>query len=330
VSWTLITDNWRLKLLSLGLAVLMLGAVAFSQNPPTTGSLSIPLSYSVPGGLILINPPTKTTVTYSGLADVIKRVNPDNLTAFVDASHARPGAAVRLDVTATTTLGSAVSVQNPAPIVVTVDTRAITQVPVQVSARAAAGWTLTKAVAICPGSITANPCKVNFDGPASWETNLSATATLPGLASVGSRDLPNQPIQLSNSNGPLDLSAVRTVAPAILDVTSVNIHVEAAPGASSSTVPLVDSPPSQAPPSGYRVTGIAITPITVVISGDPALLGRISRITLPPIDLSRSTSDATFAVAIPYPDGTMGSVANATVKYSISPNPNVSPSPSAS
>jgi YbbR domain-containing protein len=330
VSWTLITDNWRLKLLSLGLAVLMLGAVAFSQNPPTTGSQSIPLSYSVPGGLILINPPTKATVTYSGLADVIKRVNPDNLTAFVDASQARPGAAVRLNVTASTTLGSAVSVQNPAPIVVTVDTRAVKEIAVQVNARAAAGWTLTKAVASCPGSTTANPCKVNFDGPASWETNLTATATLPGLVSVGSQDSPNQPIQLSNSNGPLDLSAVRTVAPAVLDVTSVNIHVEAAPGASSSTVPLVDSAPSHPPPAGYRVTGITITPITVVISGDPALLGRISRITLPPVDLSRATSDSTFTVAIPYPDGTTGPVGNATVKYSISPNPNVSPSPSPS
>ena len=32
----LITDDWRLKLLAVGLALLMLGAVAFSQNPPTT------------------------------------------------------------------------------------------------------------------------------------------------------------------------------------------------------------------------------------------------------------------------------------------------------
>ena len=30
----LITEDWRLKLLAFGLAVLMLGAVAFSQNPP--------------------------------------------------------------------------------------------------------------------------------------------------------------------------------------------------------------------------------------------------------------------------------------------------------
>ena len=43
---TLITNEWRLKLLAFLLAVLMLGAVAFSQNPPTTRSLSVPLDYN--------------------------------------------------------------------------------------------------------------------------------------------------------------------------------------------------------------------------------------------------------------------------------------------
>ncbi len=39
----LITDDWRLKLLAVGLAVLMLGAVAFAQNPPTTKSFTVPI-----------------------------------------------------------------------------------------------------------------------------------------------------------------------------------------------------------------------------------------------------------------------------------------------
>ncbi len=81
-SWvTLITNEWRLKLLAFVLAVLMLGAVAFSQNPPTTKSLSVPLGYTVRDGYILINPPSKTTVTFNGLADVIARLNPENLSS---------------------------------------------------------------------------------------------------------------------------------------------------------------------------------------------------------------------------------------------------------
>jgi len=65
----------------------------------------------------------------------------------------------------------------------------------------------------------------------------------------------------------------------------------------------------------------------VILSGDPAALGRIRSITLPAVDLSGRTSDATFQVAIPYPDGISGSAANAKITYSISANPNVSPSP---
>ena len=82
----LILEDWRLKLLALALAVLMLGAVAFSQNPPTNGSLRVNLNYTMPPNLILINPPVTTTVSYSGLADVIDKVSAFNLTAFVDVT----------------------------------------------------------------------------------------------------------------------------------------------------------------------------------------------------------------------------------------------------
>ena len=314
---SLITDDWRLKLLAVGLAVLMLAAVAFSQNPPTTNSKTVGLNYQLAQNLVLINPPSTITVTYTGLSDAISRVTASNLTATVDAPT-RAGAAVRLNVTAKSTIVG-VTALNPAPIVVTVDALLVKDVPVTVTARSAPGWSVTKAIA--------NPNVVHFSGPASWETNLTASVAFPGTVSVtGPIDSLNQPILLQNSNGLLDLTtAVRTVPPASLDVSAVAIHIEAVAGSSSSTVPLVDSPPSHGPPAGYRITAISITPNTVVIIGDPVALGRIPRITLPPIDLSRSTSDSTFQVAIPYPDGTSGSVANATVKYSISANPNVSP-----
>jgi hypothetical protein len=75
------------------------------------------------------------------------------------------------------------------------------------------------------------------------------------------------------------------------------------------------------------VTAITITPLVVTISGDPNVLARVRNIVLPAIDLSRNTSDATFPVTIIYPQGVTGDAQTATIKYSISPNPNVSPSP---
>jgi YbbR domain-containing protein len=328
MSWSIITDDWRLKLTALGLAILMLGAVAFSQNPPTTKTLSVSLIYSYPPNIILINPPARTNVTYSGLADVIANVNTSNLIATVDATGARPGSAVRLNVTARSLISSGiVTIKPPDPIFVSIDTLQAVDVPVQVTARAAPGWSIdpSKTLATCPGAANPSPCKVHFVGPVTWESGLKALATFPGLA-IGKTDSLNQQVQLVSSTGPVDFT-VRTVPAVSADVTAVSIHVEAFAGITHASVPLVDAPPTHGPPSGYRVTGITVTPSIVTISGDPAAVVRVQTIVLPAVDLSKNTSDATISVAIQYPQGLTGDTQTATVKYSISPNPNVSPGP---
>jgi YbbR domain-containing protein len=327
MSWGLITDDWRIKLLALGLAVLMLGAVAFSQNPPTTGNLKVSLNYAVPPNIILINPPTQATVTYAGLAEVIAKVNASNLTASVDATHALPGSAVRLNVIAHS-LDDRVRVTNPPPIAVQIDTLQVRELPIQVNARAQPGWAIdpTKTLVTCPGAPSSNPCKVHYEGPVSWENSLKAVVTVPNPL-FGTGTVPNLGIQVQNASPNLDIT-VRTVPSTTVDVTAVDVHYEAFAGTTSVSVPLVDSPPSRPPPQGYRVTAITVTPMLVTISGDPAVLARIRNIALAGVDLSKYTSDATFQIAIDYQGlGVTGNVPIATVKYSISANPNVSPSP---
>jgi YbbR domain-containing protein len=314
----LITDDWRLKLLAVGLAVLMLGAVAFSQNPPTTNSKTVGLSYQLAPNLVLINPPATTTVTYTGLADVISHVTASNLTATV-AAPTRAGTAVKLNVTAASTILN-VTVKNSAPIIVTVDTLLVKDLPVSPIAHPAPGWSVTKAVT--------SPAVVHFTGPASWETNLTASVTFPGTVSVtGPIDSPNQQVQLRNSDGLLDLTVNRTLPVASLDVSAVSIHIEASPGSTSSTVPLVDVPYINQPAAGYHVVGITISPGTVIITGDAVALGKIQRITLTAIDLAGRSSNYTTQVQIPYPPNVSGTIANATVRYQIAANPAISPSP---
>ncbi len=322
MSWRLVTDDWRLKLLALGLAVLMLGAVAFSQNPPTTGSLTVKVVYTPGPNMILINPPTKLTVNYSGLADVIRNVNPSNTLALVDARQAHAGSAVRLNVTASSIPG--VIVQNPPPIAVDIDTLQVKDLTPVVNVRPAPGWAVTKAFAECPGV----PCSVHFTGPASWENNLTASVTVPGQINyTGPAEVPNLLLQLANGGGAVDLTC-RTIPCATLDTTSVAVHIEAAAGSTVTRVPLIDAPPSHGPANGYRITAITISPNTVVITGDPVTLGKVHNIVLPAIDLSGRTSDYTVQVTIPYDQyNVTGQVATATIKYSISPNPNASPIP---
>ena len=327
MNWGLITNAWRLKVLAVGLAILMLGAVAFSQNRPVTTTVKVPLNYTVQTNIVLLNPPTTTTVTVSGLSDAVSQLNPSNLIASVDATHALPGSSVKLNVTAKSLLTN-VQAQNPPPIAVNIDTLQAVALPVQVNARAATGWSIDpkQTRVTCPGAANPDPCKVTFTGPVSWESGLKAITTVPGSI-VGKGDYLGQPILLVTPSGPLDLS-VRTVPSPLIEVSTVDVHLEAIAGSTSESVPLIDAPPSHGPPAGYRITAVTVTPPVVTITGDATVLQRISSLPLPAVDLSNSTSDATFQVAIHYPNGVSGPVGTATVTYSISRNPNVTPSPS--
>lgn len=326
-----VTESWRLKLLALGLSVLMLGAVAFSQNPPTTKTLPVSILYTgaVPSTLVLINPPSKTNVTVTGLADTIAAVSPNSLTAAFDLSKATVGPRVKVNlVVKSLILG--VQVQNPiVPIALNIDRLVpITLTVVPRTPRITNGWQVitTKSEARCPNS----PCTVIFTGPQSWESNLNAYADFPLPVENGSSDVLAQPVVLVQNGSQLDLT-VTTFPTATLvsaqtgQFPSVAIHIEARTGTTSRQVVLIDSPPTHGAPTGYRVTSVTVDPITVVISGAPEVLVKIKTLTLPALDLSGRTSDITFKVTIPFPDGVIGSVAVARVTYSISPNPNASP-----
>ncbi len=285
MSW--ITDDWRLKLLALGLAVLMLGAVAFSQNPPTTRTLTVQLIYRL-------------------------------------APNPTPGPAIKLNVSASSTIAG-VNVSNPAPIVVSIDELKTVEVPVEVVIpHVDPGWTVTKTIASCPPN--PSPCKVHFSGPASWETQIRAIVTYATPINLNSQDSQNWPIRLQNSSGQINL-ARQTYPQLGLDVTSVAVHVEAQQGSSFTTVPLVAAAPAQPPPPQYQLIGITISPASVVISGDPATLSKIQRITLPAVDLSAATTTVKISVSIPYPDNVTGNQATATITFIIQRNPNVTPSP---
>jgi hypothetical protein len=220
-----------------------------------------------------------------------------------------------------------VVVQNPPPIVVNVDKRQVKDLPVTVNSRAAPGWSVSEAVALCPRT---DPCLVHFDGPASWENNLIASVTVAGLINyTGPQTLPNVSVELQNSNGVLDLTSpgAFTVPATTIDPRSVSIRVKATAGSTFTTIALVTSPPTRPPPPCAQLTGLTITPVVATITGDPVTLGRIQKISLPGVDLSGHTSDWTVQIAVPYPQGVTGDVANATVKYFISQNPNASPCP---
>lgn len=321
-----VTESWRLKLLAVGLSVLMLGAVAFAQNPPTFRTLTASIQYTIPDNLIVINGPTRTTVRVTGLADAIQSMNPSSLTATFDLSKASPGPAVRVNLSVKSLVG-AVSPQNPSvPFVLNIEQRKTIALTVQVRyPRVAPGWVVTKAGAACPNT----PCVVNFDGPASWETKLIAYADFTAPVQSDKTDAPNISVTLEQNGTALDVSNfLRTTPNSSLSPAAAEVQITAKTSSTSKQVVLIDSPPTHGPPSGYRVTAITITPIAVLISGRADVLAKIAAVAVPAVDLSKSTSDVTFRIAVSYPAGVSGPPQTVRLTYSISANPNAQASPS--
>lgn len=322
----LITESWRLKLLALGLSVLMLGAVAFAQNPPTFRTLTVgPILYTVPDNLIVLNAPTRTTVRVTGLADAIQSMSANSLTASFDLSKAGTGPAVKVNLIVKSLDPTRINVTNPSvPFALNIDTRKTIPLTVQVRfPRVAPGWVVTKADAACPNT----PCIVNFDGPAQWGTKLNAYADFTAPVEGDKTVAPNVPISLEQAGAPLDIASFLKTAPySSLDPAAVEITIQAKTGTTSKQVVLIDSPPSHGPPAGYRVTAITISPLAVVISGKA--LPDKTTLSLPAVDLTGKTSNFTVTVAIPYPAGVSGSFQIARITYSISANPNIQPTPS--
>jgi YbbR domain-containing protein len=322
-----VTESWRLKLLALGLSALMLGAVAFAQNPPTFRTITVSqIQYTVPDNLIVINAPTKTTVRVTGLADAIQSMNPNSIVASFDLSKASAGQAVKVNLSVKS-LVTNVYPQNPlVPFALTIDQRKTVPLTVQVRyPRVAPGWVVTKADAACPNS----PCVINFDGPASWETKLTAYADFSAPVQGDKTVAPNLVVNLEQNGAPLDRADfVKTAPYSSLDPAAVEVIIQAKTGTTSKQVVLIDSPPTHGPPPGYRVTAITITPIAVVLSGKADALLNINTLSLPAVDLTGHTTTYTVTVTIAYPPGVTGSAQTAKVTYSISANPNVQPTPS--
>jgi YbbR domain-containing protein len=332
VNW--VTESWRLKLLAIGLSVLMLGAVAFAQNPPTFKTLTVgSIQYNNLGGLIVINAPTRVTVRVTGLADAIQSVTASSLSATFDMSKVKPGPAVKVNLVVSS-VAQGVTVQNPSvPFVLNVDRRVIVPLTVQVRPpRAAPGLVVTKADAQCPRT----PCVVNFDGPAGWENDSRGQANLKAFVDVNapvagtSLDVGNLPVSLEQGGTPLDVTSFsKTVPQSGLDLPAVAVHVEAKTATTSKQIVLIVAPPSRLPPSGYYLAGITFDPILVVVSGRADVLLNITSLTLAAADLSSHTSRYSVVIRIPYPAGVTASIVTARVTYLIAPNPvQTTPTPS--
>jgi len=322
MSW--ITNDWRLKLLAMGLALLLVGVVGYSQYPLQTQAVDAKINYnnSVPIGLIVNNPPVTSKVNVSGLPSDVRSAT---ITVDVDLSKLKEGTGVVVTPTAHV-IGHDVNVVSASPITLKVEQLATVSLPIEVRVNYANGWQqrVPPQAECTPGQA----CQVTVSGPTSIMQGLGAYVVVDEPMAFKEKSVPGSIIRFNRNGTDFDLTKILAFPAISWTPTAVIAHVQATQGTETIQVALVDAPPSAPPPTGYHVTGIIVSPQLITIIGSPDTLAGITSITLQSVSLAGYTSDHTFTLKITAPDPSVQlSTKTATVTYKIAPNPAVSPSP---
>ena len=203
--WLLI--DWKLKALSLGLTVLLLGAVSFAESPVQTVSVNAHISYdNTPRtGLVLNNPPATTKATITGTSAQIRTAV---ITADIDLSKLPKGTAIAVTPVATNT-GSDAKVTSVSPVTLDMEDLLPKALDIDVRASAAQGWQITSAQPVCGSPPT--ECQVTVIGPAALLKDLSAYVTVDSPVSANTREQLATLIKFEKGGNAFDLGSVTTI-----------------------------------------------------------------------------------------------------------------------
>jgi YbbR domain-containing protein len=280
LSW--IVANWRLKVLALLLAIGLLMAVAFSENPVEARTVPVGVQYvNKPDALVLVQPPAKVNVSVFGLRDAVERVQSSAVGVTVDLSGAKAGPNQtfygKIKVT-----GSGVTAQSdPVAVLLTIDTyeRALLDIDVRLPDSPVSGVKVTSKVALCPGS--RDPCKEPVSGPASILEGLTAFVRYDTpITNAGSFDSPSQPVQFEKNGKVIDLRSITTSPVISIEQPTVAVHIDSTGGTQSKQVVLYAKVINQAPCGS--VVSIDVSPSTVNLFGPIDQIAKVGSIGLDP------------------------------------------------
>jgi YbbR domain-containing protein len=299
MSW--LVGSWRLKLLALALALVLLAAVSFWENPPEVSSVPVGLSYqNLPSELVLIDPPTRANVTVAGLADAVKQFSRTSVGAVVDLSHAHIGADQVFSAVVTAD-ASNVSLQTATvPVRLTIERMASRQLDVGVRAlhvESTKGITIVGENTYATCGNYAERCKVVVTGPENTLRNLKAYVEYDAkISTAGTEWVPALPVKFERNGRPIDLAGLHTQPQKVAFApTVVTARVQTQGGTLTKQVPVAIQFAGQ-PACGYRFDGLAISPSPLAtISGPTDAVSRVNAIYLDPVSIGGATSNQTFA-----------------------------------
>ncbi len=285
---TLLLGNLRLKLLALGLAAIFWGAVAYTANPTRVETFRLPIEHpTVPAGLVLLSDLPQIPVTVVAPAELFRNFDQSTLHVTADLATVRPGRN-RVPIHVDSADPSISRLDYPDAITLDVDeVGSLNQVVAIERVHGLPDGFHEVSAATVPSKVTIEGPKSQLAGAEAWvnvdlagqEAPFQQTATV---------------VVLDSSKKPL--SRMTAVPPQVV----VEVTVQANNVTETRTVGFTLT---GQPAPGYEVKGAEVTPLTVTVTGLPAILAGLAQVLTDPIDITGATSDVTRAVSLRPPAG---------------------------
>ncbi len=299
IGW--ITTNWRLKLLSLVLAVGLLGGVAFSENPPALDAVPVRVEYAnLPQDLVITNPTSTVEVPVAGFRGDIERYRRSAAGVSIDLSHAHAGSGQIHLARPRSSLPGLTFRQSIIPISLNIESLVTRQLDIVVQTRnKAAGIAVIAERTYATCGNANDHCQVSVTGPASVLDTLKAYVDYDvPITAAATGSSPNQPIQFLQSGHPIPLGrSPRTIPPIRWTPEVVTVQVTTQGGSQTKMVPVsVRVSGSQA--CGYQISGVEVQPNQVTVSGPVDAVTKITSVTMDAIPLAGVYGNQRFVRAV--------------------------------
>ena len=341
-----IVANWRLKLLAIALAVGLLAAVAFSENPLTLRTVPAAVDYdNLAPGVVVINPVLRQNVNVSGFSNAVNGISaslPNGVRLRVDLKGLTTPVQHRTFYATPKTLPTGVTWTGDAvPITIDIDILpAPKSMPVEVrTPKVAPGFIVLhndplQTYAWCHSN-SKEPCQVVVTAPASVLEGLKAFVQVSDQVTGTAVESPSQAVQFEQNGRPLDLYKFSTFPSVGVDPSTVNVHITAQQTQVSRQV-AVHATVTGRPACGFQITSINYQPEPfVTITGPGDAVAKIDSINLPQaIDVSNATSGSRVQETVPTDSGVTANPGQVVVTVSIvkqidcsAPTPAPTPTP---
>ena len=276
--------KWQLKIICLLMAIVLWFFIINEQNPMSEGSYTVPIVVeNLDSQYITSNVPKTVYVRLSGPRNTIINVGPSDIKAYIDLSDAQEGemsAPVRIEIPAGTELKK--QSMTSADIMVDVYTvRELALTPHLV------GQTKND---IFVSSLKVVPEKVVISGARRLVKQVElAVVEIPIEDRIDDFSI-MAPIRLVAADG----SRVEGLA---MTPWQSNIRISIGHNAVTKDIPVYVTTEGDVSPS-VSLKEIKINPNTVAVKGDANILKNLSRIDLPPIDISGLKQDKKWKIIV--------------------------------